>query len=227
MAKLKFGMIVTEGRNKIGGHVLSRNRAGAYARTKVTPTNPQTSFQVNVRASIASLASGWRALATGKREAWNAAVKDYVKTDIFGDKMTPSGFNLYMMLNQNLYNVDVAAITDPPLPTNVASFTTMTVAIAKGAGTAVATVAPTIDAAESVIMFATPGISAGKFYVKSDFRKIGVFTTGVSLDFATMYTTKFGAIPVAGLKVFVKCVHINETTGQAGQANIASTVVVA
>jgi len=227
MAKLKFGMIVTEGRNKIGGHVLSKNRAGAYVRTKVTPVNPQTSYQVNVRASIANLASSWRGLATGLRESWNSAVKDYVHTDIFGDKVTPSGFNLYMKLNQNLYLVNLPAITAPPLPVAVTAFTALSVAIAKGAGTAVATAAATIPAAETVIMYATPGISAGKFFVKSQFRKIGVFTTGTSLDFAAMYTAKYGAIPAAGLKVFIKTVHVNETTGQAGQHNLASTIVVA
>lgn len=132
-----------------------------------------------------------------------------------------------MKLNQNLYNIGTAAITSPPTPVAVSSFTSQTIAIAKGAGTAVATVAATIPATEEVIMFATPGISAGKFFVKSQFRKIGTFTTGTSLDFATMYTTKFGAIPAAGMKVFVKCVHINKTTGQSGQHNLASTVVVA
>jgi hypothetical protein len=225
--KLKFGMIVTEGRNKIGGHVLSKNRSGAYARTKVTPVNPQTSSQVNVRASIASLASGWRGLTAAQRSSWNAAVKDYVKTDIFGDKVTPSGFNLYMALNQNLYNIGVAAIATPPVPTAVTSFTSLTVAMAKGADTAVATAAATIPATETVIMFATPGVSAGKSFVKSEFRKIGVFTSGTSLDFKTMYAAKFGAVPTAGFQVFIKCVHVNETTGQSGQANMASCIVAA
>jgi len=225
--KLKFGMIVTEGRNKLGGHVLSKNRAGAYARTKVTPVNPQTSYQVNQRAAVANLASAWRGLATGKREAWNAAVKDYVGTDIFGDKMIPSGFNLHMKLNLNLFLIGVAAITDPPTPTNVTAFTSMTIAMAKGTPAAAATVAATIPSTETVIMYATPGISAGKFFVKSEFRKIGTFTTGTALDFLTMYTTKYGVVPVAGMKVFVKCVHVNETTGQAGQPNLASCIVAA
>lgn len=223
--KIKFGMIVTEGRNKIGGHVLSRNRAGAFARTKVTPTNPQTSFQVNVRASIASLASGWRALTAAQIAAWNAAVKDYVGTDIFGDKVTPSGFNLYMKLNQNLYTIGEAAISDPPVPTAVASFTSFTPAMANGADTATLTFAPAINAGETVEIFATPGMSPGKNYVKSDFRLIGTSTGASPLDVKALYAAKFGAVPAAGLKVFFKCVHVNETTGQAGQANQASCVV--
>lgn len=227
MAKIKFGMIVTEARNKIGGHVLSKNRAGAYVRTKVTPVNPRTTSQVNVRASIASLASAWRSLATGLREQWIAAVKDYQHTDIFGDKVTPSGFNLFIKLNQNLFNIGVAMITSPPLPASVSAFTSMSVAMAKGAATAVATVAATIPAGETVIMFATAGQSAGKSFVKSQYRKIGTFSTGASLNFATMYAAKFGAIPTAGTKVFVQCVHVNTTTGQRGQAVQASCIVAA
>lgn len=225
--KLKFGMIVTDGRNKIGGHVLSKNRSGSYARTKVTPVNPKSSYQVNVRASIASLASGWRALTAAQRSSWNSAVKDYVRTDIFGDKKVPSGFSLYMRLNQNLYNIGVAAITSPPLVTNVNAFTSITCAMAKGTPAATATVAPTIAAAESVLFFATPGISPGKSYVKNQFRLLGKFTTGVSLNFLAMYTAKYGAVPTAGLQVFIRTVHINNTTGQAGQSNIASCIVAA
>ena len=225
--KLKFGMIVTEGRNKLGGHVLSKNRSGAYARTKVTPVNPQSSYQVNQRASLANLASAWRGLATGLREAWNAAVKDYVGTDIFGDKMIPSGFNLFIKLNQNLYNISVAMISTPPSPVAVSAFTAMSISMAKGTPAASATVAATIPSTETVILYATPGISAGKFFVKSELRKIGVFTTGTTLDFKTMYEAKYGVIPVAGMKVFVKAVHVNETTGQAGQHNMASCIVAA
>jgi len=46
--KMKFGAIVVDGRGKIGGHVASKNRGGAYLRTKVTPSNPQTGYQAAV-----------------------------------------------------------------------------------------------------------------------------------------------------------------------------------
>ena len=38
--KIKFGSEVVDGRGKIGGHVYSKNKGGAYKRTKVTPSNP-------------------------------------------------------------------------------------------------------------------------------------------------------------------------------------------
>jgi len=57
--KIKFGAIVVAGSGKIGGHVASKNRGGAYLRTKVTPTNPNSPAQAGARALLASLSTGW------------------------------------------------------------------------------------------------------------------------------------------------------------------------
>lgn len=92
--KTKFGAIIVDGRGKIGGHVASKNRGGAYLRTKVTPANAQTSAQNQVRNLFTSLTQGWRGLTQAQRDAWNAAVLDYSRTDIFGDIRNPSGINL-------------------------------------------------------------------------------------------------------------------------------------
>ena len=42
MAKILTTAIVADIRNKLNGSVFSKNRYGAYVRTKVTPVNPQT-----------------------------------------------------------------------------------------------------------------------------------------------------------------------------------------
>jgi len=86
--KIKFGALVVDGRGKIGGHVASKNRGGAYLRTKVTPVNPQTSFQNAVRNRLTAFAQAWRGLAASQRAAWNSSVSDFSKTDIFGDIKT-------------------------------------------------------------------------------------------------------------------------------------------
>jgi hypothetical protein len=53
--KVLFGAIVVDGRGKIGGHVMSKNRAGAFMRTKVTPINRKSSFQTGVRSRLAAI----------------------------------------------------------------------------------------------------------------------------------------------------------------------------
>jgi hypothetical protein len=83
--KMKFGAFVVAGSGKIGGHVASRNRSGAFLRTKVTPTNPQTGAQNAVRSLLASLSSAWRSLTGAQRAAWNGAVSAFPRTNVFGD----------------------------------------------------------------------------------------------------------------------------------------------
>lgn len=228
--KLKWGALVVDGRNKIGGQVASKNRAGAYLRNKVTPVNPKSPFQVTVRARLASLASGWRGLTAGQRLAWNSAVSDYKKTDIFGDIQNPSGFNLYVKLNTNLINIGIASISSPPLPQAVSVFSSGTLSAAAGAQTASLAVLPAVQpVGETIVVRATPGLSAGKSFVKSEFRQIGTFSAAVagSYDLAPMYSAKFGPIGPAGVKIFVEVIHINEATGQTSQLQQFSVIVAA
>lgn len=228
--KIKWGALVVDGRNKIGGQVASKNRAGAYMRNKVTPVNPQTSYQVTIRARLSSISSSWRGLSAGQRLAWNAAVSDYKKTDIFGDIQNPSGFNLYQKLNNNLDNIGVAAITNPPLPVAVSVFDTGVLAAAAGAQTLSLTVTPAVQpVGESIIFRATAGQSAGKTFVKSEFRQILVSTAAVAgaYDLAAAYIAKFGPIGPAGVKIFVQAIHVNETTGQTSQVQEYVAIVAA
>jgi hypothetical protein len=228
--KMKWGALVVDGRNKIGGHVASANRSGAYLRTKVTPVNPRSSFQVAVRARLASISSAWRGLTSAQITAWNAAVSDYKKTDIFGDLQNPSGFNLFQRLNNNLVNIGVAQITTPPAPTSVSVFASASLAAAAGAQTMIATVSPaTLPANESVIVRATPAVSNGKTFVKSEFRQTEVIATIVagSVNLAAAYIAKFGPIGAAGEKIFVEFIHVNETTGQTSQPQQVHTTIAA
>lgn len=228
--KIKWGALVVDGRNKIGGQVASKNRAGAYMRNKVTPVNPKSASQVTVRARLAGLASAWRGLTQAQRTAWNNAVSDYKKTDIFGDNQNPSGFNLYVKLNSNLVNIGIVTISTPPLPLAVSVFTSGTLTGAAGAQTLSLAVLPAVQpTAETIIVRATAALSAGKTFVKSEFRQIGTFTTATTgaYDLAALYIAKFGPIGPAGVKIFVEVTHVNETTGQQSQIQEFFVVVAA
>jgi len=226
----KFGAIVVDGRNKIGGHVASKNRAGSYFRTKVTPTNPGTTYQVNVRNRLAGLSSAWRGLEAGERTAWNAAVANFARTNIFGDLRNPSGFNFHQMLNNNLLKVGASVITTPPLPQAVDAFTSLSIAADPTAETLTLTFSPAIDASHKIQVLATPGFSAGVFFVKSEYRVIYTLdsTRLTGFDVGGYYKLKFGAIPAADSKLFVRLTQVAIATGQAGipiQASCISTVV--
>ena len=227
MAKLKFGMMVVEGRGKLGGHVLSRNRGGAYARTKVTPVNPSTSYQQGARNRLAARAQGWRGLTQAQRDAWNAAVSDFARTDIFGDIRNPSGQNLFVLINVNLVNSGLATVSVPPVamatPPIVATSATIAVGTTQfdvaftGAGLVT----------DAIHIWATDGLSPGISYAKNRLRFIGSVAgnTASPEDIWALYVARFG-VPTVGQKVIVQLVGV-ASNGQQGVPSETSGIVAA
>src|SRR5882672_6567831 len=214
--KLKFGAIVADGRGKIGGHVMSKNRGGAYMRTKVTPSNPRTSFQSTVRSNLTTLSQGWRALSASAIAAWNGAVSNFTGTDIFGDIKTPSGLNLYVKLNANLLEVGTPALALPPLPGAVVGPATITPTAAAGANTfSVAWTGGAVPANTAWIIQATKQVSPGKSFIKNLYRDVHVLAAAAATpyNFDANYTARFGAL-VAGEKIGVQITAVNLLTGQ-------------
>lgn len=213
--KVKFGMIVTDGSGKLGGQVMSSNRGGKYIRTKVTPSNPQTVAQQNVRAIFSSLSTAWAGLTEAQRLSWNGAVADYSTTDIFGDLKNPSGFNLFMKLNGNLATIGVAPLSVAPSKDEV-PYTLLGSAVADVSSTTfILTFAGAEYDTTPVFITATPPLSAGKSNVKSEFRGIGYSNSTLGdLDIWALYVAKFGVPPVgANITVGVEPII---ATGQKG-----------
>lgn len=229
--KAKFGAIVVAGRGKIGGHVASQNRAGSYFRTKVTPVNPQTTAQTTVRNRLSGLSSAWRGLTAAQRSAWNSGVSDHAKTDVFGDLRNPTGFNLFQRLNNNLLNIGESQINVPPAVVPVDAFTTLSIAAEDGtvAEALEITFAPAIEADHKVKVYATPPMSAGVNFVKSEYRQIHVLDNAdlTGVDVIASYQAVFGSTGEVGQKIFVKVVQVESATGIAGIPLEASTLVVA
>lgn len=193
--KIKFGAIVTDGRGKIGGHVASKNRSGAYLRTKVTPSNPDTPAQSQARSLLGSLSQAWRDLTDAQRLAWNSAVTDWSKTDIFGDIKNPTGLNLYIKVNANLSSIGLAHIS-VPLPKVEVPGTQVISAILHTATGILDLFFSNGDANENeVLIRATAPLSAGVSFVKSELRVIGhAQIIGDSLSLFGCYVPKFGNI---------------------------------
>jgi len=227
MAKIKFGALVVDGRGKVGGHVLSNNRAGSYIRTKVTPGNPNTSYQAESRNRLSTLATAWAGLAAANRLLWNGAVGLFKTTDIFGDVRNPSGFNLFQRLNNNLLRIGIAMITAPPTPVALPVITTGVVTATAGGALIVTFTADPDMTATEIQVDATPALGPGKSFVKSEFRMIGIAPAIVAhvMTLTTLYSAKFGVVGAAGKQIFIRLKQVSKTTGQAGIPVIYSDVI--
>lgn len=227
-ALIKFTAFLADARGSVAGTVFSKNTYGAYTRTKVTPVNPSTTAQQLVRQFFAAISQAWRGITQAQRDLWNQSANNFTRNNVFGDQVALTGFNLYKRLNQNLLNVGVARIDDAPLPASVFGFSALSVIADTTMGTLEATFAPVIPAGTSVIVFATAPQSAGKQFVKSEFRQIAVLTVAdlTPEDLAAAYIVKFGALPPIGSKVFIQFKPINAVTGQAGTTLQAEDIAV-
>lgn len=224
MAKIKFGMMMTDARGKLGGQVFSKNRAGAFVRTKVTPSNPRTVAQMLSRGILGTLSIGWNALTEAQRQSFNSAVENWQKTDIFGDLKKPTGKNLYVALNKNLDQSGQALVTTAPDKVDVPFLGTFTVAINTTAGT-ISGFGTSIPAGVVLQVSATPQLNQGVSYTKGKYRVIEYIPTG-AIDNEALYdayVARFG-VPEVGANVHVQLRFI-ASNGQAGlPVSVKSTV---
>jgi hypothetical protein len=207
-----FGIVALSG--KVGGTVASKNRGGSYLRTWVKPVNPRSIKQMFQRDQLSTLAAGFRALTAPVIAQWNASAINFPMKNRLGQTIFPSGLDLYVALNVNLISVGLPIITTPPVPQDVLGFNTFSLTLAGGLIKLAFAPTPSPTTTDSLI-FATPGLSPGKSFVKSEYRLIGFMphTTATAYDITTIYTTKYGA-PIVGTQVFVNMRPVNIVSGQ-------------
>lgn len=213
--KIQWGMMMTDGRGKLGGQVASKNRAGAYVRTKVTPSNPQTQSQSVVRSVLAILSKRWSgALTEGQRMAWieASASGQWDKTDVFGNSRKPSGFNLFVGMNSLQYSVGASELTTPPPKVEFLVGKSLILDVS-AESTGVVQALFELELGNSapgtrIQIQATGPVSCGKNYVKNLFRDISfqpISAANSPMDLSEAYQNKFGSLAGnEGKQIFIR-----------------------
>lgn len=214
-AIIKFGHLISDARGKLNGTVFSRNTYGAYMRAKVTPVNPQTSFQAAVRNRLSDASQAWRGITEDERTGWNAIAVQFTRSNIFGDNVPLTGFNLFVRLNRNLLEIGLPLITQAPKPTTVEGVTSLAITPNATAGTFGVAYAPTPTPANHyMIVRATPGFGAGRSFFGGQFRVIGVLPPASASPLAAIadYVDRFGPLAV-GQKYAVRVNFVHGLSG--------------
>ena len=228
MARIKWGMFVTDGRGKVGGHVLTKTRSGATVRTKVTPSNPKTSFQGEVRAIFGSVSKRWTTLSEHQRLTWINASEDFKRTNVFGDQYKPSGKNLFTAINSNLLNIGSAMLDHAPEVLETPYISILTVSVSQDLGQ-ISLDYQSSDVARSyfLVLEATAPLSAGKYNFSGQYRKIGVWDGGTTPDdeeLYAFYVAKFG-VPPLGKKISFRTKAVMLLSGLASPVTTIDAIV--
>jgi hypothetical protein len=206
-------------RGKVNGTVFSKNRSGAYARTKVTPVNRQTATQQLARGRFAARSGAWRGLTESQRLGWQLAAPNFPVFDIFGASKILSGAALYNQLNLNLSQAGQVAIASAPAPAAIESVVSAALVSDVSSTTVSLTCGlAAVPAGFTAIVFTTPNYGAGQYFVKNKYRFLQTIAAAGSLAPALLYTAfiALNGLPVAGQKISVSIFLVNNTTGQAG-----------
>lgn len=225
--KTKYSSLIEDARGKVGNLVASTGKGGSYMRGRVIPMNPKSTAQTAVRARMSTYSQAWKSLTENQRTLWNNAVEDWKNSDVFGNKLIPSGFNLYCSLNINIAMLGGVAITEPPAQVSVPALTTLS-ATQVHAGATTVTFTPTpSDADTQYVIEATKPMSAGRSKAFSEYRHVKILASGATSPqvITADYATKFGGPGLAGEKVFFRVYGIDKLSGKKGAALTCVAIV--
>jgi hypothetical protein len=218
MAVIKTTALVSDIRNKLAGTVFSKNRAGQYMRTKVTPSNPRSFAQQGVRASLSFAAAAWRSLTEAQRQGWNALAQTISVRNIFGDGITLTGEQLFVKANAALLNVGAPTLTGAPALEPATSLTSISVTATSSPQALSVTFAPApVPANHKLSIFVTPNIPASRGFFRNKFRRLKIVAAaGTSpVNVLSEFQAAYGNVE-AGARIGVQAYYTNLNSGLTG-----------
>lgn len=172
----------------LGNVVGGRARGGIdWLRSRVTPSNPQSSFQSTVRNAMAALAGHWKeSLDQDQRDAWDAYADAVPKAGL-----VLTGQNRYIGSNVLRAQVnaeqpgdalDSARIDDGPTVLSQATLSPVAIAISAATGIAAVTFTPgegwdLNDADGCIIIEASPSVSPSRKFNNAGYRFAGAIVS--------------------------------------------------
>jgi len=222
-----FGEIITEGRGRSGGQVLSINRYGQILYNYRQPVNPKSGRRQTYRSYFDTISRAWRDLDPTDLDSWVAAAPQVEFTDRFGNPYNPSPFELFCSCNQRLkiYNNDfITVIPSVTLPDILPTFQ---VSAEVNPSRVTLTFNSTIGVGSSVVViYASPNMSPGRFYCKSQYREITFFDAlpADEIVFDTAYDNVFQPL-ISGQKLFVKCFSLNKDNGLTKEGSFSTVII--
>jgi hypothetical protein len=184
------------------GVTSSRNRFGQYLRTRATPVNPNSTFQVTVRTRMSLNASAWRLLTALQRTGWNDLGLQIARSDSLGQTYAMNGFMAYCSVNNNRLAAGDAVLSDAPIYTEPAALFSITPTLTSGSFSLAFTATP-LPAATRLFWYAGPQRTAGRSF-ENDVRLINVTAASAAspTNILAPYQARFGT-PVTGNRIFI------------------------
>jgi len=232
MAKVKYGGGVADMRNAFAGQVHSRNTYGNYIRQKVSPVQPRTPRQQQLRVNLTELAKRYSTVLTDEqRNAWiNFAAANPV-VDVFGDTIVLTGINMYQKINQIRLLMGLPILDNPPPDLSVQQPDSASLSIAYEGTPPTLKIkvifAPSpAPSGHRVEVWATEPMKPGVMFFSQKLRLLTISPANQAspYDITDEYIDRFGT-PPAGTKIGVEVRFAKESNGAQSKGLRATAIV--
>lgn len=199
MAKIIPGPMASAISGAAGGTVFSRNRYGAYTRSRVVPVNPNTAAQQQARADLAAQSTAWGALTAAQQLQWKTWAENNPIIDRLGQSQVLQANAAYIQLNSRLARSGDTLLTAPPVAPAPNALATLTFTADIGLGNFELTFTPTPLAAGLRLWCQAAVVdSAGINFVSNLLRLTNIETaaTASPVDNQAAIETVFGTLSV-------------------------------
>jgi hypothetical protein len=189
---------------KLGLTVTWPARNGLVRRILVTPKNPRTDKQLQVRSLMSEYARQFDALTDPQQDAWNTAAAGYQSNPSLGQSGPLTGLQLFVKVNCKLGLLGLDPVTAPPAAPQFPAIAPSNLVITNTAGVIAVKLSCPSAPAENTVLRASPPQKSG-VRACDDYRILGVCPApvGGSADITGLYTAEFGA-PPADMRIFVR-----------------------
>lgn len=233
------------------GQKLTKADAGrdldSHAPKPKKTTRESQSPAVNPKAALSTIAALWNRITPAEQETFNSGAVGFPAKNKYGDIYTPSGYQVFMKLNLNLYTCNAPLVTSCPIPDfpilpliNHISFNTPEQLLFEISGGIPTNMYIQILASTQVLIGSNPRKGKEKFLGIAG--KLTKADAGRDLDKAVeeldqMYSLPMSVLDITGVfqnlfglvkskaQLFIKFVPISAVTGQAGVPYIANVQI--
>lgn len=209
MAVVKYGLVITEIKGKVGGQVLQGGNRSKILRNNSNKKNSKSSALNNATNKLVAVTSQFKLLSAIEHAAWVTAASQWPFTDKYSTIYFGSAFQCFTAYNRNLLTLNLPITYTPNVPspaTDVSPFIFTSSTVAN------ITITPTTVLLTSQFwnIYASPCYSKGRNNNNAQFKLIdSLDMIGQSSYRATTpYSNVYGP-PKLNSKIIFKIVQVN------------------
>lgn len=211
MARVQYGVIVTELKGKVQGSVFQRGNVGYVLRNKGYKKGTASLARSNASAVQTANVTTWRTLTPAERLLWDAIKPDWLFYNKFGASYQGTAFQIFVAYNNLLVHAGEPVVSVPVVPIAPADPGIRSISWSLAVGLVIVWInAGGVD--DLIFCYGQAPVSAGRN--TNNPRLISLLNASIfgatSIDITSDYTIIFG-IPEIGQQVVIKAIWRNKT----------------